>query len=63
MDKGHAAQFEALLSAVKNGSGPPVPFDQLILSTVATMAIVESLQTGEPVVVDVSSLAIDRANK
>jgi predicted dehydrogenase len=63
LDKGHNAQFAALLTAVKGGGEPPIPFDQLVLSTVATMAIVESLQTGEPVAVDVSDLAIDRSGK
>jgi polar amino acid transport system substrate-binding protein len=58
LDKGHNSQFAALVSAVKEGGELPIPVEQMILSTVATMAIAESLQTGEPVSIDVSEFPV-----
>ena len=50
-DKGHQRQFAALVNAIETGDGPPVAFDQLVSSTSATLCVLESLNTGEPVTV------------
>jgi len=48
-DKGHAASWNAFLDAVKSGGPPLIPYDQIISTTQATFAAVESIQTGVPV--------------
>jgi predicted dehydrogenase/threonine dehydrogenase-like Zn-dependent dehydrogenase len=48
-DKGHAAQLEAFVSAVAAGHPAPVAEEELIESSLATIAVLESLQTGESV--------------
>lgn len=45
-DKGHKEQFRLLLEAVKNGGNPIIPIGELINTTKATFAAVESLKTG-----------------
>jgi predicted dehydrogenase/threonine dehydrogenase-like Zn-dependent dehydrogenase len=48
-DKGHAAEVAAFLHAVRAGAGSPVPFEAAVSSTRATLAIVRSLESGQPV--------------
>lgn len=45
-DKGHTAQFERLNSLVKHGGAPLIPFDEIINTTRASFAAIESLKTG-----------------
>jgi predicted dehydrogenase/threonine dehydrogenase-like Zn-dependent dehydrogenase len=54
-DKGHRAQFAAFVSAIASGGPSPVPARELLLSTLATLCIEESLRTGQPVQVDLDS--------
>ena len=51
-EKGHSEAVEAFASAVVQGSPPPIPFLELVATTLTTFAIVEALQTGQPVAVD-----------
>lgn len=44
IDKGHAAQFRLLVDRVKNGGAPLIPFDEIINTTRASLAAIESLQ-------------------
>ncbi|MCE7062537.1 bi-domain-containing oxidoreductase [Dyadobacter sp. CY343] len=44
-DKGHKAQFAQLLNAVRDGGEPPVSSQDVIGTTRATFAVVESLST------------------
>ena len=55
-DKGHHAQFEEFLAAIVSGGQPPIPRDELLLSSLATILVEESLRSGEPVDVDLSIL-------
>jgi predicted dehydrogenase/threonine dehydrogenase-like Zn-dependent dehydrogenase len=55
-DKGHRAQFEAFTNAIVAGGAPPIPQDELLLSSLATILVDESLRTGAPVDVDLSIL-------
>lgn len=48
-DKGHRDSWTSFLQAVKAGSTPPIPYDQLIGVTRATFAAVESLNDNQPV--------------
>jgi predicted dehydrogenase/threonine dehydrogenase-like Zn-dependent dehydrogenase len=47
-DKGHRAAWAAFLTAIRQGSQPPVPYSQLLGVTQATFAILESLDRGQP---------------
>jgi hypothetical protein len=48
-DKGHAAALAAFVAAVKSGGPAPIPEDELIETSLATLAVRESLQSGAPV--------------
>ncbi|MBI4182715.1 MAG: bi-domain-containing oxidoreductase [Proteobacteria bacterium] len=48
-DKGHAAELRAFVAAVANGGPPPVDEDELIRSSLASLAVLESLRSGAPV--------------
>lgn len=43
-DKGHAAQFKLLVERVKTGGGALIPFDDIVNTTLAGIAAVESLR-------------------
>lgn len=45
-DKGHAAEVKAFLDAITNGTDAPIPFPDIYISTLATLNIIESIQTG-----------------
>lgn len=47
VDKGHAAQFKLLVERIKNGGGPLIPFDELVNTTLAGFAAIESLMKRE----------------
>ncbi len=50
-DKGHAAAVRAFLDAVRSGGPSPVAAGELLNSTRATLAVLESLDTGVPVAI------------
>jgi predicted dehydrogenase/threonine dehydrogenase-like Zn-dependent dehydrogenase len=45
-DKGHQHQFNLLINAVQNGSNQIIPFDELVNTTKASFAAIESLKQG-----------------
>jgi predicted dehydrogenase/threonine dehydrogenase-like Zn-dependent dehydrogenase len=45
-DKGHLNQFRLLIDSVKKGGEPIIPFDELINTTKASFAAIESFKTG-----------------
>ena len=47
IDKGHEEQFRQLLSSIESGNKPAIPFDELINSSRASFAALESLVRGE----------------
>jgi predicted dehydrogenase len=51
-DKGHRAEWAALVQALQSGGGPPIPYEQLASVTLATFAAVESLRRQETVPVE-----------
>jgi predicted dehydrogenase len=48
-DKGHAAELEAFVAAVRQGGPPPIPYEDLLNVTEAAIAAVYSLRAGVPV--------------
>ncbi len=51
-DKGHFNQFSLLVDAVKKGGEPIIPMDEIVNTTQASFAAIESLKTGQWVRVD-----------
>ena len=45
LDKGHAAQFKLLVERVKGGGKSLIPIDEIVNTTLASFAAIESLQT------------------
>jgi predicted dehydrogenase len=52
-DKGHRQEMQAFVDAVRGSAGVPVSFEQIVGSTLATLRLQNSCQTGEPQIVDV----------
>jgi predicted dehydrogenase len=48
-DKGHQREIEVMLEAVRKGDGSPIPFEELIEVSEATLAIEEAIGSGETV--------------
>jgi hypothetical protein len=51
-DKGHQEECNAFIAAVREDSSLPIPFEELVATTLTTFAIEKSLRSGEAVVVD-----------
>jgi predicted dehydrogenase/threonine dehydrogenase-like Zn-dependent dehydrogenase len=51
-DKGHRAELQAFAAAVCGRGKLPIPFDEIVSTTLATLRAVESRASGEPVEVD-----------
>jgi predicted dehydrogenase/threonine dehydrogenase-like Zn-dependent dehydrogenase len=51
-DKGHRAEWEAFVAALTQGEVPPIPYDHLFAVTQASFLAVESLRSGEEIVLD-----------
>ena len=47
-DKGHRGQWRAMVDAVRCGTPSPIPFSELISTTLATFRAMDSLQSGKP---------------
>jgi predicted dehydrogenase len=45
-NKGHDAQFAQLIKLVKQSGGPLIPFDEIVNTTRASIAAIESLKSG-----------------
>lgn len=57
LDKGHKAQFQALVNSIRNGGAPLIPFDEIINTTRASFAAVKSLQQSGWVKLDQARVA------
>jgi predicted dehydrogenase len=44
LDKGHRNQFKQLIGHIKSGAGPLIPFDEIVNTTKASFAAIESLK-------------------
>jgi predicted dehydrogenase/threonine dehydrogenase-like Zn-dependent dehydrogenase len=52
IDKGHKAQFVALVKKIKEGGDPLIPFEELVNSAKTTFAALQSLQEGTWINID-----------
>jgi predicted dehydrogenase/threonine dehydrogenase-like Zn-dependent dehydrogenase len=50
-DKGHGAEWEAFVAAIKIGAESPIPLREVVTTMLATFALEESRSAGKPVVV------------
>jgi len=55
-DMGHRQEIAAFVSATREGGPPPIPFEEIVLSTLTTLQIKESLRLGTPVEIDLSQV-------
>ena len=53
-DKGHKAEMQAFVDALLGKTPPPTPFGQIVGSTLATLRLQNSCQTGQPLTVELS---------
>jgi predicted dehydrogenase len=53
-DKGHKREMQAFIDAVRDSSAAPISFEQIVGSTLATLRLQNSRQTGEPQAVALS---------
>ncbi len=44
LDKGHAAQFKLLMERIKQGGAPLIPFEEIVNTTLASFAAIQSLK-------------------
>ena len=58
-DKGHRAELQAFVDAVKRGSKAPVDFAEIVATTLATFRIRDSVALGKPVSIDVAGFIGD----
>jgi predicted dehydrogenase/threonine dehydrogenase-like Zn-dependent dehydrogenase len=54
VDRGHRAELEAFVGAIRRGGPSPVPFERYLATTRATFALEEALRTGGAVRVEAS---------
>lgn len=52
VDKGHAAEINAWIGSLTRGEAPPIAWAELENVTLATFAAMDSLKTGQPVVIE-----------
>jgi predicted dehydrogenase len=48
-DKGHAREIDLTLEAIRRGASSPIPFEELIEVSEATIAVEEAIATGNSV--------------
>jgi len=46
-DKGHVGEWKALVHALRSGGATPIPFKEIISTTVATFRAIESMRSGQ----------------
>lgn len=45
-DKGHRGEWQAFAESIRTGSETPIPFDEIVMTTLTTLRIAESLRSG-----------------
>jgi len=56
-DKGHRGEWTAFADALRKGRMAPIPFEDILLSTLSTLKAVESRASGRAVAIDAASLS------
>jgi predicted dehydrogenase/threonine dehydrogenase-like Zn-dependent dehydrogenase len=54
-DKGHLGEWRAFVNAIRSGGDPPIAFEEIIATTLATFAAVSSRSTGKAISIDSSA--------
>jgi predicted dehydrogenase/threonine dehydrogenase-like Zn-dependent dehydrogenase len=54
-DKGHRAEMEAFADAIRGGGAFPVPFEEIVSSTLATLRAADSRSSGQPISADIAA--------
>ncbi|MGA9965730.1 MAG: bi-domain-containing oxidoreductase [Terriglobales bacterium] len=54
-DKGHRGELQAFAAAVCGRGEPPIPFDEIVSTTLATLRAAESRSSGQPIEVDTAA--------
>jgi predicted dehydrogenase/threonine dehydrogenase-like Zn-dependent dehydrogenase len=54
-DKGHRGEWRALAAAIRNGSESPLPFNEIVATTLATLRAADSSLSGLSVAVDAAA--------
>ena len=52
LDKGHQRQFQLLGERIKSGGEPLIPFDELVNTTAASFAAIQSMKEGRWVTIN-----------
>ena len=47
LDKGHANQFQKLVEVIQKGGAPLIPFDEIVNTTKASFAAIQSIKEGK----------------
>jgi predicted dehydrogenase len=55
-DKGHAAEWQAFSECIQSRQPAPIPFTEIVASTLATIRIADSLRSGQAEEVSLQSL-------
>ncbi len=51
-DKGHRAEWQAFVDALRSAGPAPIPFPSIVATTLATLSILKSRSSGQPAVFD-----------
>ena len=55
IQKGHREELTAFVNAIRDGQPMPISFESLVLTTLTTFKIVDSIRTGAPVEIDLQA--------
>jgi hypothetical protein len=55
-DKGHATMLKEFLGAIQAGTPSPIALDELALTSLATFAVVEAVEMGKSIVVNLTDV-------
>jgi predicted dehydrogenase/threonine dehydrogenase-like Zn-dependent dehydrogenase len=61
-DKGYCGEWEAFASGVRSGGDAPIPLNEVVASTLATLRALGSLSSGQPLAVDVESFSASNSH-
>jgi predicted dehydrogenase len=62
-DKGHQAEMQAFVNALQGKTPSPISFEQIVGSTLATLRLQNSCQTGQPLNVQLSEFVASALQK
>jgi predicted dehydrogenase/threonine dehydrogenase-like Zn-dependent dehydrogenase len=60
-DKGHRGEWQAFASAIRQGKPSPIPFREIVASTLTTLRALESRNSGQTCPIDVSSYLTEKS--